>query len=366
MSPKKFGLSINTAAANRSSDERVFEADCNEPVTEKPGKKLGKKEKLKKSQASLKLFKDDDIQMKALETSYLNASRPSSPINQVTNPLLHNHKRASKREALQRNLSVLSYDTDVSHGSGLSNETIKPSSYQRDASGRTTGHPKRNLRHARSENVLRPQDNIGEAYFASQRYPYSNTLSTLYIDENLHPPACGRIARKPLATAKTYPLPPCDPESGTGQSAATLDASMEYVKRPSESVEPPQPSPTSTYSDGSTLVPRRPAPDPVESYPYFHTVVTNSRFDVAARKAKEAKAKESFASTSTSMSTNADSFRSSTGNNHESFTSQSSVDSQEAERRAEERRQADLRREREQAFSAQMVIPSIPAILLMS
>ena len=369
MSPKKSGLSINTGAANRSSDERVFEADGSEPGSEKPGKKSAKKVKAKKSQTSLKQFKDDDPQMRALEHSFLNASRPASPPAQVINPVLHYNNRAPNRapnrEALNRNLSVLSYDTDASHGSGMSNETIKPSSYQRDASGRTTGRirpPNRDLRHARSNNALCLEKNLGEAYFNGQGHYHPNTLSTLYIDEHLHPPAYGRIARKPLATANPNPLPLRTPESGSGESGNSPDTSVAYLKRPSE-IEPPQPSPTSTYSNDDMVIPRKPVLDPVASYPYFHTIVANSRFNVAARKAKESKAKESFASTSTTMSMNTDSFRSSTGNNHESFTSQSSVDSQEAERRAEERRQAERQREAQVAFSAQMVIASPTCML---
>lgn len=363
MSPKKFGLSINTAAANRSSDERVFDTDSSEPVSEKPSKKSGKKLKVKKSQSSLKQFKDDDPQMKALEQSFLNASRPAPPPAQVTHPLPHNNNRAPNREALNRNLSVLSYDTDASHGSGMSNETIKPSSYQRDASGRTTGRlqpPTRNLSHASSNNALCLEENLGEAYFKGQEHYHPNTLSTLYIDEHLHPPAYGRIARKPLPTAETNLLPLRTSGGGTDQSGQPPDASVANVKP--DRFEPPQPSPTSTYSDDNMVIPRKPVPDPVASYPFFHTIVANSRFDVAARKAKESKAKESFASTSTTMSVNTDSFRSSTGNNHESFTSESSVDSQEAERRAEERRQAERQREAQLALSAQLVIPSASCI----
>ena len=358
MSPKKFGLSINTAAANRSSDERVFETDSSEPSSAKPPKKSGKKLKVKKSQSSLKQFKDDDPQMKALEQSFLNAPRPAPPLPQVTHPLLQNNNRAPNRQALNRNLSVLSYDTDASHGSGMSSETIKPSSYQRDASGRTTGRlqpPHRNLKHAHSTNALCVEKNLGEAYFNGQEDYHPNTLSTLYIDEHSHPPAYGRIARKPLPTAETNLLPLPTPGSGPGQSGHSPDTSVANVKP--GFLERPQPSPTSTYSDGEMAIPRKPVPEFVASYPYFHTIVTNSPFDVVARKAKETKAKESFASTSTTMSVNTDSFRSSTGNNHESFTSESSVDSQEAERRAEERRRAERQREAQLALSAQIVIP---------
>ncbi|KAL9099329.1 MAG: hypothetical protein Q9163_005157 [Psora crenata] len=130
-SPGKASLSVDIIAANRNSDEYVFDSDSRGNRPEKQGVKASKKSKTKYGRKGgrkdIHIFNDEDPVVKALELSYLQAHfglGPAGKLGATAMPTPDAKKHT-------RQASIYSHtNSEISAGSAISTETVKPAAQQ--------------------------------------------------------------------------------------------------------------------------------------------------------------------------------------------------------------------------------------------
>ena len=123
--PSKVSLSVNTVVANCGSNKSVFDADQKYSSPEKSGveasKKARSRHERKAERINVRLFKDSDAEVKALERSHVQAQVGARSSCQAGDWLDDNHKLSSKPMNHTRRLSIHSHPD-----SETSTETVKP------------------------------------------------------------------------------------------------------------------------------------------------------------------------------------------------------------------------------------------------
>ena len=257
-SPSKVSLSVNATAANRSSDERIFDADSRGNGAQESGVEARKKAKTKRERKTVRkdvrVFTDDDYEVKALERSFLQAHFGVSSTCE-----LHNTPNPrSDVEKHTRQASIYSHaNSEISAGSGVSTETVKPiSSKGSSASTNTVAYTNSSVT-GQAKNKMAAKITKSKSKDEGQNQSSFEQLPSPYV-----------MVSNSEVNGSAYFDFASNPDAVNDEEGATLtkNSSWESTKRSSQWATPlaaspvvfTQPtSPSSTYSNDVMKIPRK-------------------------------------------------------------------------------------------------------------